>query len=348
MSELDRAIRSFDANRFAKRHRARKESKSQRSHEYLFNCPNCGGHNLRWNSRKLEVGVWICWNCKKTGNTLKLIQVMENLDLDGAVRFVLDGYTGGDANLDLTTTAVAKAPTTRSTRVELKRLPLAKWPNHVQVISRAHPHAWNYATQQRGLTEQMLRDYHVAVGVRGRYQAYLVFPIYMDGGLVYWQARATWDPPAELTKGQRNVWVDETKWRKTLNPWEGEVDILAERVLFNHDRAKTAGHIVVCEGPIDAMKVGPHAVALLGKTATGERLERLRRMSARRYTIYLDRGEEEAACARQLAADLSTFADVFVATPPEGFDPGKLSPEQNAHIVGQAEPYCEVLSTPLS
>jgi hypothetical protein len=59
-------------------------------------------------------------------------------------------------------------------------------------------------------------------------------------------------------------------------------------------------------------------------------------MKAARYTVYLDRGVEEWERAQQLARELSVYAPTFLALPPEGFDAGALTPEQNAHVIGQA------------
>ena len=159
----------------------------------------------------------------------------------------------------------------------------------------------------------------------------------MDGGLVYYQGRATWEPEG-ATAEERKRWVKLTNYRKTLNPINRDGQAHAEDVLFNYDRAKPEPHVVICEGPIDAMKVGPHAVALLGKKASPAKIERLLRMHATRYTIYLDRGDEERAAARSLGKELSAFAPTFLAEPPPGYDPGNLNPTQNAQVIAQARP----------
>jgi len=69
------------------------------------------------------------------------------------------------------------------------------------------------------------------------------------------------------------------------------------------------------------------------------KVERLLRMHARRYTVYLDPGAEEAEAAESLAGELSGFAPTFIAIPPAGLDPGDLTPEQNAAVIAQGRPW---------
>ncbi len=111
---------------------------------------------------------------------------------------------------------------------------------------------------------------------------------------------------------------------------------------MNYDRARIEPHVVIVEGPFDAIKIGPHAVGLLGKVGTDEKIAYLLRMKAQRYTIYLDRGNQEYAYAMLLAKELSAYAPTFIAIPPEGRDPGSLLPEENAQIISAAQRFREV------
>lgn len=347
MSELDRAIKNFDAKAFTNRHKGWKESASKNSHEYLFHCPFCQGHNLRWNAQK---SCWKCWNCNKTGDTIFLVQIFERCDREGAIGYILDGYVGGDAKLELSD--IATLPdVTRVERKKLQRLPLMFWPPMVTPATRVYAQAYAYLLG-RGITDEQIITYRIAVGLSGRLKNYVVFPVYMDGGLVYWQARATWDPPRGLSDEAKHAWIKATKYRKNINPVNPPKGInraTAIDVLYNYDRAKNETHVVICEGPVDAIKIGPHAVALLGK-GTDEKIERLRRMRAQRYTIYLDRGKlksgrtrtEEREKAEWIASELDGFAPTFIATPPADLDPGALSQEQNSRFIDIAEPFSEI------
>ena len=347
MDELRRALEQFDAKAFAKRHAGWKESRSDQSHEYLFYCPVCSGHNLRWNSAK---GAWICWNCRRTGDTITLIQVLERTDREGAIRYLLDGYVGGDANLSLS--EIATLPDARRIeRKKLKRLPLMAWPPMVMRVGRQHAQAYAYI-RGRGITDDQIDIYQISVGMTGRLKNYIVFPVFMDGGLVYWQARASWNPPEGYSDEMRRQWIKAYHYRKNLNPINppsGIRQATAGEVIYNYDRALNEPHVVIVEGPVDAIKVGPHAVALLGK-GTDAKIERLRRMRAQRYTVYLDRGvlkpgqvvTEEREKAEWIARELDGFAPTYIATPPAELDPGDLTTEQNSRFIEIAEPFSEI------
>lgn len=330
MINFDRALRQFDVGGFITKVGGQKESRSSHSHEYLMTCPKCGSERLRWNHQK---DAWICWGCNRKGNTVALLQIVFGLDEQSALRYILDGYEGGDgqhASLDVQSIA----PITRK-RATLRRLPTIPWPPDVERLAYVHPHAqaWIYL-HKRGVSQEQAAAWRLGFCRHGWLKGYLFFPVYMDDGLVYWQARAAFDPPGGERKG----------FKKTMNPKSVEGHATAGDVLLNYDRARTEQHVVVTEGPFDAIKVGTNAVAMLGKVPTPHKVARLLRMRAMRYTIYLDRGQEERRYAEQLASQLSAQAPVYIAEPPEGYDPGSLTPEQNAWVIQNATRYKAQLS----
>lgn len=344
-SRTRRALLAFDADAFAKRHGGYKESRSTKSYEWLLphHGPTpaglpCGSDRLRWHHGPSKA-TWICWGCGKTGDTIDLISMLERVDRDGALGIVLDGYSGGDAPTSLQAVArVAKPSPT-----QLTELPEIAYPYGYELVDpRApmHREAIDYLVGERGLTWADLSDYRIGYCRQGRLSRYVVFPVFMGGRLVYWQGRATWDPPRGLDREARKRWERETNYRKTLNPYD--IPTGASSVVFNLDRAAQYEHVVVVEGPVDAIKVGPHAVALFGKEPTPEKVLRLLHLRPRRWTVYLDPGEKEREKALELAVQLADRAPTFFATPPDGFDPGKLTPAQNAWVLEQARPIHEV------
>ena len=293
-------------------------------------CPECGSGRLRWRHEPRGRQTWICWGCHITGDSCSLIQLMEQVDTAQAVAIIMAGYVGGDAPQSL------QGVVTEAPKVTMRRQ--MPWPREAEPLTPMHGSAWSYV-MARGITAEQVREYGLGVGLRGRLQHHVIFPVVMDGGLVYWQGRAAYDPPKHLDREQRKVWVATTGYRKTMNPTSEVGYASAREVLFNFDRARGEPHVVICEGPVDAIKVGPHAVALLGKNPSEEKVQRLLRLPASRYTVYLDRGEQERASALALAAELSSFAPTFIATPPEGCDPGQLSPAENAQVIAAAPPF---------
>lgn len=341
-SRVRRALLAFDAAGFAKRHGGFKESKSDRSYEWLLPhagpAPTgelCGSDRLRWHHGPTK-NAWICWGCGKRGDTLDLIALLERTDRDGALDIVLSGYSGGDAPTSLL--ALAQVPTAPPT--QLTELPEIAYPYGFELVDPrmpVHAEAVEYLIGKRGLSWQDLHDYRIGYARHGRLARYVVFPVFGGGRLVYWQARATWDPPGHLDRAAQKAWIHETRYRKTLNPYD--IPTGAADVVFNLDRAAQFNHIVVVEGPVDAIKVGHHAVALFGKEPTPQKTLRLLHLRPRRWTVYLDPGEKEAEKAMQLAAQLAERAPTFIAVAPAGYDPGKLSQAQNAAVIEQARQF---------
>lgn len=328
-------MRAFDANSFVTRHGGHKETPSIHTYEYLLPCPRpgCGSSRLRWNNRK---NTFICWGCKMTGDTILLVQLLERCDELGAIEYIMDGYVGGDSKIDKLEDLIPPAqPIAHSKAPPLKPM---GWPRGVDALSspcEPHKRAWVYL-ESRGVKEAQVRAWRLGYGRAGRLDGFVVFPCFVDETMVYYQGRATWDPPPGSDE-ERKAWIKSTGYRKTLNPMSSETGNTAAEIVLNYDNARGHDHIVIVEGPFDCVKVGTHCVALLGKVMTPQKLDRLMRTNAQRYTVYLDRGEEERKAAENMAAQLSGFGEVFIATPPEGFDPGKLSRRQNADVIANAE-----------
>lgn len=331
---LDRAIAAFDVASFARTVGGRKESLSPFAFEWLFSCPYCASSRLRFNTQK-QTGV--CWVCKKGFTTFSLVRDVLKLDEYSTIEWFISRYVGGDSTAEaLSSDLHPMVPVKPSVR----RLPPIDWPVGAEILTvpcAPHARAWHYL-HRRGITIEMVREFALAFGRGGRVKDRIVFPHRMDGAVVYWQARATWDPPEGLTRDGRKQWIEETRYIKTINPLaETMEDVQAHEVLYNYDRAAIEPHVVIVEGPIDAIKVGPHAVALDGKIASPTKIERLKRMRASRFTIYLDRGEEEWRSACSIATELCSGAQVAIAVPPAEYDAGALTREYNAAVIAAAQ-----------
>lgn len=345
---LTRALNQFDVPAFISRHSGRKESKSERSHEYLLTCPLCGSSRLRWNASK-RAGAWKCWGCMRSGDTILLVQIMERTTQEGAIDFIMRGYVGGDqpTSLDPQSIAPRRVDEHREISAKLQMLPAIGWPAGVDLLAPVpqHDRAFEYlrARKHHSVDPSLLAPYRVGFGRMGRLDGYLVFPVFMDGALVYWQGRATWDPPTDLHATALRDWKESTSYRKTLNPVSTPGVATATDVIFGYDQARVAEHVVITEGPFDAVQIGlpgtTAGVALFGKAWSDQKLARLRRLPARRFTVYLDAGSEEWDSACRLAGGLSSYVPTYLATPPEGCDAGSLTPYLNASVIARAQPY---------
>lgn len=330
MTEIDfkRALQQFDALAFTRKHGGYKESANKYAREYLLPCPWCASSRLRWHHPGKN--GFKCWGCNKQGSSLELIVALEGLTYQGAMAFVKAGYVGGDADLTL------KGVPEKAART----IGPMDWPRGVEMLAPVAMHevCWKYLAK-RGVDAATAAEWQLGFGRSGKLANYVVFPVFQNGMLLYWQARACWDPPPGLSPEDRRGWVKLTEYVKSINPPMRLGHAVAGDVLLNYDRARHFDHVVVVEGPFDAIKVGPYAVALLGKVPTEAKISALLGTAAKRITIYLDRGEEEARCGLQLAQALAPYRAVFIAQPPENKDAGDLTVEENWATVCGAVPF---------
>lgn len=95
-------------------------------------------------------------------------------------------------------------------------------------------------------------------------------------------------------------------------------------ILYGADLAKSA--VIVTEGPFDALRLGPGAVATLGLNVTQEQIWRLSAFPIRVIAFDSERKAQERA--RQLAEQLSIFPGRTSIMMTEGPDPGSASPRE--------------------
>lgn len=112
------------------------------------------------------------------------------------------------------------------------------------------------------------------------------------------------------------------------------------RVLIGWEQARLTGDMVICEGPLDALKLWQHgisALALGGKELHDEQLAMLVDLpSDTVFYVMLDPEELEAPV--KVATRLSChFDSIFIARLPEGVDPGASTPEDANKALEDAE-----------
>lgn len=114
----------------------------------------------------------------------------------------------------------------------------------------------------------------------------IFIPILYQGEVVSWTTRATTDD------GMRYI---------SARPDQERLD--AHTLLFGEDYARHT--IIVCEGCLDAIKIGPGAVATLGIKYTTAQVLRMSKYPRR--VILFDNETMAQRRARKLAGDLSVF-----------------------------------------
>lgn len=132
--------------------------------------------------------------------------------------------------------------------------------------------------------------------------------------------------------------MTETSSIRYLNP--SEVD--HRRLLIGWNMARLTGDLVICEGPLDAVKLWQHgisAVALGGKVLHDEQLAMLVELpSDAAVTVMLDPEARDDAMgvAKRLSAH---FKHVYLGQLPSGVDPGSSTASQAYSALGGAAPW---------
>lgn len=130
----------------------------------------------------------------------------------------------------------------------------------------------------RGITREDITNFGIGYVSRGRYARYLVFPLTIDGELVYWTSRYTGNHPRGI---------------KSQNPKKDDGYYGREHVLLNFDRVMGQSFAMLVEGPLDTVaainglgalgsKISPFQIALI---------DRLVENGLRELCIALDPGE---------------------------------------------------------
>jgi hypothetical protein len=137
----------------------------------------------------------------------------------------------------------------------------------------------------------------------------IFIPVIYDGEVVSWTTRS-------ISDKQSNRYI-------TAGP--GEQMFSIKSLLFGADHCTNT--VIVTEGPMDAMKLGPGAVALCGMTWTRSQLLAISKFP-KRYIVF-DGGHEATQRSKTLATELSVFpgSTAWIGLKP-GEDPASLPKEK--------------------
>jgi len=296
--------------------------------EYALTCPVCGKEKLIVNVAKKS---WHCWVCQRyevvqsavgprrkavagAGGLIDLVQLFERCSRRIAVEKVL---AAGNIMADLGQIIAGDFKTgVGCFRAPSK--PVDPPPFWAAIRQRAPtgdpdlPYCW-----ERGITMDDVNRLGIFWCIGGKYQNRLVFPVWENCELVYWQARAMWSE----RPGEHYV--------KALNPPRIEGAAVSSEVLMGLHHAKNYPRVWITEGPVDAIHAGPDAVCSFGKSLSAAQLSRLWRAGVRAIDLMFDadaRPEMEA-----FAPLLASLFDTRLVFIPWG-DPGTWKREDLAQL----------------
>lgn len=252
-------------------------SHRKNSVSYIFDCPRCGKKDKLYIRRR--DGQFICWFCAETskfrGRAEYALSELAGLPLVLVQEALYGALAAGDSSLDLGLEAFGDD----DGDVPILDEPAAlAWPLDYYPLD--HPHAERGRTYLagRGVPADVALAYDVRYcPLRQR----VVFPVHLDGRLIGWQERLV---------------VDNRLWDEEAGKWSEVPKVLSsrgiprERVVMFSGRLAGSSHVVLTEGPMDALKAhwcGGN-VATMGKAVSRGQVELLRRCGVTRVYLGLD------------------------------------------------------------
>lgn len=309
--------------------------KPSANNEVTAICPACG----RWGGfyANRESGAYVCFKCEFRGKSIVgLVAQVEGLDWSEARGYIFKRVV-----------KFARKETliTLQERIKLLRpggdeddeeAPVGAVnydiPKGVTPCYNAKTDSWKLPPylKERGLKTRTIKAW--GLGFCRRIE--VPFPLYREKPL--FMADRLFIPircPAGHSWTARDMTGEQMP--KYMNPPGAD----HRRLLIGWNVARLTGDLVICEGPLDAIKLWQHditALALGGKELHDEQLAQLMELSPETaVTVMLDPEEEVAPL--NVATRLSIhFKNIYMAKLPMGVDPGSSTREQAHTAVDEA------------
>lgn len=283
------------------------------SKEFAVQCPWHEG-----SKRKLyihaETGVFNCFVCGEKGSFYDLVRRTLNLNRDEVYQ-IAGGFNESD---DEITTIEESASVSPSFTIP--------YPDHYyglygESIGSEGTKALEYL-YGRGITDKQIAYYKLGFCLEGRYAGRVIIPTFdRYGNLVTYAGRDY--TGNQMPKVLNNPAVPGTHGSKD---W-----------VFNLYNALRTDHLIVTEGPFDAMACGVSGVCIFGKGITETQIMRLVLDKPKRITVCLD--ADASFDNEKLAQTLSSLhSNIYVASLPYG-DPDSVPKGVLADCIKGAEKY---------
>jgi hypothetical protein len=316
-------------------------SYKQNSRSYIFDCPRCRGTSKLYMEKRN--GKFKCFRCAITDRfqgrpefalaDLALMPIKE-------VRAFLYGanFSGTAVELDLQLESFFGDDDIID--VDAVDIPTMAFPLDYYPIDHKHAIKGVDYLATRGISLEVARKYHLRFAPAERR---VIFPVELGTRLVGWQKRLI--VPHE-------IWNDEEEKLQTAAKMLSSKDVPTAHVVMFANRLVGSSHVVVCEGPIDAIKMHKAGgnIATMGKAIGHGQIKTLRdpaRLSREQVSVISTSGIQrvylalDPDAARETARLVREFSDLetFVVRPPRGAkDLGELSLDEAYQCFLNAEP----------
>jgi len=240
-------------------------------------------------SINLDSGLWQCFKSGNKGNFIQLYAFLEDLTYNKAEAAILFKALGQPA--PPSTPPVTEAPTRSTKNLELVEVTLEAHESSDRLVQKA----WAFL-YERGLFDLEKQDSKYFVSKKsGR----LIIPFEDEGDMYYYQARAL--------NGESP---------KYLNPSENWPK--PSHILYPYD--DDADHLVVCEGPLDAISLknqGVNATCTMGCSTSEHQIEQLQDFRGKLIIGYDNDDAGKRGVNRfDYLRRLKRMADIYICHPP--------------------------------
>jgi DNA primase len=204
-------------------------------------------------------------------------------------------------------------------KVEVKKRGTLKIPKGVSKMLRHHREYLRWRGFDHRTVERLWGVQ--GFGVCARFSWRLFIPIVFDGEVVSWTTRST---------GRDNGGL------RYISASSEEESVNHKLLLYGEDMATHS--IVIVEGPTDAWKIGPGAVATLGIGYSKQQVLRMSKYPVR--AVVFDSEKEAQGRARRLCDELEVFPGSTLRIELDAKDPGSATYEEvrklRLHVFGEA------------
>jgi DNA primase len=243
-----------------------------------------------------------CWKCTTRGTIIKLAMKLEKKSFNSTLK-ILENYTR------TYTHPLYTAPASRGNCIFPKGINnWSKIPNSLSEFIRS---------RQLSLGN-LMRHSNGWTGPYSEKPCRIVFPMTFNGELASYVMR-DYSGIAE---------------KKYINAEDSVSRIPAKKMLYGFDIAPKNSTIVVCEGIIDKLKLGKHAVATLGVGYTKEQVQNLQYLAPKKLFLLYDSEKEAQKKAVSLASQC-WFCSSEVLQLTNHKDPGELTEDEGRTLMQQ-------------